>query len=212
MKEQILFPVGRLVMGSLYASENKGFGGVEVKPYFWFNVAIEKQKEQHWNETEWGKLIYNVGAKSFPKGQYNNDQFAWKLTDGDSTNVNMEGNKPCDHEGYKGHWVLKFKSHFAPVLLNAQGAPLTLPEGAINCGDYIQVLGTVVDNGSDLKPGVHLNFSHVAHIGYGERISSSKIDLKTIGFGQGPMPAGLSKTPQSSNTLSAEQLKEYGLV
>jgi len=196
MRENILFPASRLVMGSLYKADTKGFGGVVLPtPVFWFNVAIEKGNEKHWNETDWGRIIRNVGEKGFPKGQYNNANFAWKIIDGDSVEVNMEGNKPCDHEGYAGCWVLRFKSHYAPKLFNLDASPLTLPEFAINTGDYIQIYGTVVDNASDLKPGVHLNFSHIAFVGYGQRIESASIDAKDIGFGKGIMPKGVSRAP-----------------
>ncbi len=196
----ILTPPGRLVMGSLYTPNTKDMQGNPLKDKngnprqeFWFNIAIEKKGELNWNQTEWGKVIYDLGVKCYPGGQFKSQNFSWKVIDGDSTEVNTEGNKPCDHEGYKGHWILRFKSGFAPILLNEDATPFLLPTGAINCGDYIQVFGNVSPNNSALQPGVYLNFSHVAFMAYGQKIVTT-IDPKSIGFG-GALPTGASKTP-----------------
>jgi len=202
MKETLLTPVGRLVMGSLTKPSTKNMSGAPLvdkngqpRQEFWLNLAIEKKGESHWNETTWGQIIYSVGSKSFPGGQYKGPNFAWKLIDGDSTVPNSEGNKPCDHEGYPGHWVLRFRSGFAPIIVNEDGTPFKGPDGAINSGDYIQIYGSVSDNGSTVQPGIYLNFTHVAFIAYGARINTT-IDPKNIGFG-GVLPAGASKTPVS---------------
>ena len=202
MKEKttILTPPGRLVMGSLYTANTKNMQDEPLKDKegnprreFWFNIAIEKKGELHWNQTEWGKIIYDLAVKSYPGGQFKSQNFSWKIIDGDSTEVNTEGNRPCDREGYKGHWVLRFKSGFAPILLNEDATPFLLPTGAINCGDYIQVFGNISPNNSTLQPGIYLNFTHVAFMAYGQKIVTT-VDPKSIGFG-GALPTGASKTP-----------------
>lgn len=205
---ELLTPVGRLVQGSLY---NGATTDAEGRPLvyksgpnigqprvnFWFSLAIAKAGEQHWNQTEWGQKIWNVGQAGFPNGAANSPHFAWKIIDGDSMIPNMQGNKPCDNEGFPGHWILKFSGSFAPSLFNENGTlPLTEPN-AIQLGDYIQVYGYVEDNKSTQQPGVYLNHSMIARSGYGQRILAGA-DPKSVGFGGSPLPAGASTTPLAS--------------
>jgi hypothetical protein len=212
--ETILFPIGRLVMGSLYKAQDKDrvtgkpFIDDSGKPYVkhYIALAIPKGSEQHWNQTEWGKKIYDVAVKGFPNGQANSPLFSWKIVDGDSNVPNGNGRKPCDSEGHKGHWIVNFSNRFAsPILCDEKGALLLKPEEFIKPGDYIQVFGNMKDNGNQQKPGVYLNHTHVAFIGFGERITVSSIDPTTIGFG-GALPAGASKTPISSGFNSVTQV------
>lgn len=204
----LLTPVGRLVQGSLYNgattdAENRplvyktGPNIGQPRVNYWFNVAIAKGAEQHWNQTEWGKKIWGVGQSGFPQGQANSPHFAWKIIDGDSTIPNTLGNRPCDNEGFAGHWILKFSGSFAPSLYNENGTiPLTEPN-AIQLGDYIQVYGYIEDNGSTQQPGVYLNHSMIARAGYGQRIIAGA-DPKSVGFGGSPLPVGASTTPIAS--------------
>jgi hypothetical protein len=201
--EKILFPIGRLVMGSVYKANDKNAEGAPLtdkngnpRVQYFIAYAIEKKGETHWSQTEWGKKIYDIGMKGFPNGQAQSPTFAWKIVDGDSQIPNKAGKKPCDREGYPGHWVLSFTNGFAPTLCNEQGGLLNKPEDFIKCGDFVQVYATVDDNGSQQQPGVYLNETHVAFIAYGERIVAG-IDPTTIGFG-GALPTGASRTPISS--------------
>lgn len=210
-KTFILTPVGRLVQGSLYEAQTTdmqnnpltiktgpNIGQPLVK--FFFALAIAKNGEQHWNQTDWGKMIWDEAIKSFPGGQYQSPQFAWKIIDGDSTIPNMANKKPCDNEGFIGHWVLRFTSSFAPTIVNHDGSQYLLEKGFINLGDYIQVYAAVSKNTSAQKPGLFLNHKTVAFAGYGKRISTAP-DPKNIGFGKGPIPVGLSPTPVASSTF-----------
>lgn len=202
---ELLTPVGRLVQGSLYNgsttdAENRplvyktGANTGQPRVNYWFNVAIEKKGEHYWNQTVWGKKIYDVGVAGFPNGAFNSADFAWKIIDGDSTTVNKQGNRPCDAEGFAGHWILKFSGSFAPSLYNENGTlPLTEPN-AIQLGDYVEVYGYVEDNKSTQQPGVYLNHSMVARAGYGKRIVSGA-DPKAVGFGNAELPAGASVNP-----------------
>jgi hypothetical protein len=204
----LLTPVGRLVQGSLYNgattdAENRplvyktGPNMGQPRVNYWFSLAVPKGAEQHWNQTEWGAKIWNVGQAGFPNGAANSPHFAWKLIDGDSVIPNTQGNKPCDNEGFPGNWILKFSGSFAPSLFNENGTlPLTEPN-AIQLGDYVQVYGYVEDNKSTQQPGVYLNHSMIARSGYGQRIIAGA-DPKSVGFGASPLPAGASTTPLAS--------------
>jgi hypothetical protein len=103
---ELLTPVGRLVQGSLYSgsttdAENRpliyktGANAGQPRTNFWFNVALKKGTEQHWNQTDWGLKIWNVGQAGFPQGQANSPTFAWKIIDGDSQIPNTQGKRPC---------------------------------------------------------------------------------------------------------------------
>jgi hypothetical protein len=207
-KIDLLTPVGRLVQGSLYNgattdAENRplvyktGPNIGQPRVNYWFSIAVPKKGEQHWNQTEWGAKIWNVGQSGFPSGAANSPNFAWKIIDGDSQIPNTQGNKPCDNEGFSGNWILKFSGSFAPSLFNENGTlPLTEPN-AIQLGDFIQVYGYVEDNKSTQQPGVYLNHSMIARAGYGQRIIAGA-DPKSVGFGGSPLPAGASTTPLAS--------------
>lgn len=201
----LLTPVGRLVQGSLYEAqttdaENKprvyktGPNAGQPCVVFYFALAVAKGTEKHWAETDWGRKIWEIGHKGFPGGQANSPTFAWKIKDGDSTIPNKAGRKPCDCEGFPGHWVLNFSSGFAPNIYNADGTQQLLEPNHVNLGDYIQVYAYVSDNESQQQPGIYLNHSLVAFAGYGQRIFQGA-DPKTVGFGQSPLPAGVSPTP-----------------
>ena len=204
-RTDLLTPVGRLVQGSLYEpkttdAENKplvyktGPNAGQPRTQFFFAIAIPKGNETHWNQTEWGGKIWTVGQAGFPQGQANSPAFAWKITDGDSMVPNRVGKKPCEFEGYPGHWILKFSGGFAPNIYNSDGSQQLLEPGHVNLGDYIQVYGNVADNESQQQPGVYLNHSMVAFSGYGARIFMGA-DPKMVGFGNSPLPAGASTTP-----------------
>ena len=219
-REDILTPVGRLVQGSLYDgqttdAENRplvyktGPSMGQPRKDFYFALAIAKGAEKHWSETEWGAIIYRVGHVGFPNGQTRLPTFAWKIIDGDSDMPNKMGRLPRDREGYPGHWVLNFSCGFAPGIFNADGTqPITEPYH-INLGDYIQVFGSVSDNGALQQPGVYLNHSMVAFAGFGKRISTGA-DPKAVGFGQSPLPVGASATPleQGFNPHRSVQLRK----
>lgn len=207
-------PVGRLVAGSLYKGADKDAEGRTLvvkkgpdagKPRldFYMAIAIPKGAERHWAETEWGKVIWNAGhAFLAHAGQM--PTFAWKITDGDSQVPNKKGKKPCEREGYKGHWVLGFSSGYSSQLFTLVGvtSPVALQgENAINLGDYVQINGSVCGNGSTSQPGVYLNHSRCCLIGYGQRIVVGP-DVESAGFG-GALPAGASTTPPAGFTPPA---------
>jgi hypothetical protein len=202
---ELLTPIGRLVQGSLYSgattdAENKplvyksGANLGQPRVNFWFALALEKKGETHWNQTEWGKKIWEAGQAGFPDGRANSPTFAWKVVDGDSLIPNSQGKRPSDNEGFPKNWILKFSGAFAPSLFNENGTLPLIEPNAIQLGDYIQVYGYVEDNKSNQQPGVYLNHSMIARSGYGQRIVLGA-DPKSVGFGGQALPAGASATP-----------------
>jgi hypothetical protein len=204
-------PVGRLVEGSLYKGNttdaegnalvvkngpNKGQPRVE----FYFALAIPKgQGETHWAQTAWGRQIWDLGNALFPNVAQS-PKFAWKITDGDSTIPNTKGRKPCEREGFPGHWVLRFSSGFAPRIFRQEGGQFVqmIEPDAVKLGYYIQVNGNIDGNGSSQQPGVFLNHSMVCFSGYGTEIVVGP-DASSAGFGAAPLPAGASATPLASS-------------
>lgn len=202
-------PVGRVVMGSLYTPNVKDAEGKQLtvkngpnagqpRSNFFFALAIPKGQEQHWAQTAWGQPIWQVGHTAFPQAAQS-PAFAWKIEDGDSQIPNQKGRKPCDNEGWKGHWVLKFSGGFAPkVYQQANGAyEQVLTPDFIKTGYFVQVAGTIDGNGQTLKPGIYLNHSMVCFSAFGPEIHFGP-DVNEAGFGQAPLPAGASLTPPPS--------------
>ncbi len=204
-RKDILFPVGRLVRGSLYKGQDKDAEGkllvIKSGPNaghprldFYFAVAIPKTAgHTHWAQTEWGQLIWGVGHAAFPQAAQA-PSFAWKVVDGDSTVPNKKGRKPCDNEGYPGNWVVQFSSGYAPKIFTADGTQQLTEADAVKLGYFVQVYGSCDGNGSQSQPGVFVNHGMVAMAGYGAEISVGP-DASAVGFGKGPAPAGMTQAP-----------------
>lgn len=217
MKANLTTPAGRLVAGSLYRGNDKDAEGRPLvykngadagkprKDYF-FALAIPKGPEvAHgafgWMATAWGAEIRKV-AEAFMAHATQLPTFAWKVKDGDSQVPNKKGKKPCDNEGWPGHWVLMMSNSFAPRCYTLIGAPSPVElvqADAINLGDYVQVNFDVEDNGAQSQPGVYLNHRMVCLLGYGQRIVVGP-DVGAAGFGGVALPAGASVTPPAGFT------------
>lgn len=177
-RTEIRFPVGRLVMGSLYKARDKDAEGKplviktgpdagKARVDFFIAVAIPKEPgHTHWAQTQWGQLIYQAGAAAFPNA-YQAPTFAWKIDDGDSQIPNRRGNRPCDNEGWPGHWIVKLSGGYAPKVYSQPSAgtfvELTTPD-AVKPGYWVQAAGNVSGNGSAQQPGIYLNHSGVLFI------------------------------------------------
>lgn len=200
-------PIGRMVGGSVYHARDKDFQGNPLtiksgpnigqpRSEFYVGLAIAKAGEQHWAETEWGYKIWTEGHTAFSGGEGQRPDFAWKITDGDSQVVNRANVRPCDKEGYPGHWVLNFSSAFEPGLYSmviTDKPQQLVGTDEILPGYYIQIAGNVAGNNNRTNPGVYLNLQMVCLMGYGERIVSGP-DVASAGFG-GQLPPGASTTP-----------------
>ncbi len=197
-------PVGRLVRGSLYdpktvdsegnllVYKSGAKAGQTGRVDYWFHLAIPKGAETQWNQTAWGAEIFKVAQKGFPNGQYNSPHFAWKIIDGDSQIPNSNQKKPCDSEGYPGHWILNLSRPVAPIIYDRGGLHVIPEKDAVLPGDYIQVYFEVLPNGSSQSPGLYLNHIYVSLRAPGDRITFMP-PASTVGFGEAPLPVGVSE-------------------
>jgi hypothetical protein len=203
MAERLSFttPVGRLVGGSLYDPETTDYDGKPLvdksgapRQNFNFGVALPKTA-QHWANEPWGGQIWQLAHAAFPNGETQRHDFAWKITDGDSQIPNKRGRKPCEREGYPGHWVIWFSGGFAPKVYNADGSQQIVEPNAVKPGYYVQVFGNVTDNKPSQSPGLYINHTYVALVGYGPEIQVGP-DVSAAGFGQNVvLPPGASAVP-----------------
>ena len=207
-------PVGRIVWGSLYEPNTKDFDGKPMvvksgpdagKPTqrFEFGVAFPKTQAHFGNEPGWGQLLWNTAHAAFPgnatlQEPLDRGAFSWKITDGDSTAIPPKAKikvRPCDREGYPGHWVVKFSSSYPPKIYDARdvNAPVLLEgKDAIVPGYAVQVIGSVVGN-SGASPGIYINHAAVGLRAYMPEIRTSSIDV-TGKFG-GALPVGATTVP-----------------
>jgi hypothetical protein len=202
-------PVGRIVSGSLYKSSTTDAEGKPLvfkngpntgKPrvQFYFALAIKKGAETHWAGTPWGAEIWKKGYECFPQAA-NSPAFAWKMEDGDSQVPNKKNHKPCDNEGWAGHWIIKLSGGFAPKIHRQEGSAwveITEAE-AVKPGSFVEVRVGVDGNGSQSQPGVYLNYQQLAFRAYGPEIVFGP-SIEEAGFGQSALPAGASAVPPAS--------------
>ena len=206
---QILTPVGRLVQGDCFEPQTKDAEGKPLiikngpnagqpRVDYFMAIAIPKT-DAGFNEVY--ASMMEVAKAAFPQlfdaaGNCINPAFAFKLKDGDSQVPNTKGTKPCDCEGFPGHWILNFSGGFAPKIYTAGGAELITDPSMVKRGYYIRIYGSVKGNGSMQQPGIFLNHSMVELVGYGEEIITGPSGDAVFG-GQpvGALPAGASATP-----------------
>ncbi len=205
-RPEIRFPVGRIVGGSISQEVTTDYEGKPLvyksgdkvgQPRVEFSFGIAFPKTQaHWgNEPGWGQTIWQFGNTAWGAIAQNRD-FSWKITDGDSTELNKKGNRACDREGFPGHWVVWFSGSTRPKVCDAKGERFLSEEEitAIKAGYFAQVFGDIDSNKSQGNPGLYINHKIVAFAGYGPEIQLG-VDLKAVGFGSDPVPAGMSAAP-----------------
>jgi hypothetical protein len=127
-------------------------------------LAIPKGPEQDWKQTPWGALISQAAAAGYTNGEVMAPTFSWKVTDGDSVVPNKKGKKPCEREGFPGHWVLGCATGL-PIRCHHTGMydptqQIQDPK-EIKRGDYCRIAIVAKANGSSAdpsqNPGVYLN-------------------------------------------------------
>jgi hypothetical protein len=204
----ITSPPGRIVGGSLYegrATDGDGkkhvykTGAKAGQEYiqFSFGIAIPKEAgHTHWNQTAWGGEIWAEGQAAAP-ATHALKSFSWKITDGDSAEANKRGNKPCDQEGYKGSWVVWFQANdFKVPIYNANGTQQLTDDGLVKAGYWIQVRFECDFNKRTDSPGVYLQQKLVAFSAPDtEIILRVQENPADAGFGNAPLPPGVSATP-----------------
>lgn len=208
MPLNLTLPVGRMVQGDLYKPQTTDMYGKELvyksgpqagqpRTNYFIGYAVPKSGEQHWSATPWGKLIWDFGhAES--KGLAQRPDFAWKILDGDST-IPMQNNKrPADNPDFRGHWIVRLSSGYAPKLYTTQGGgvqPLAEP-GYIKAGYFVEANVSFDFNGDQQRPGLYANLNMVCFRAYGPVIEFGP-DVASAGFGAAALPAGASAVPPS---------------
>ena len=208
--EAIKFPVGRIVSGSLYRLNDRNMDG-ELLTYktgakigqqrysVFFAIAIKKNPgETHFSQTEWGKKLWAIGHAAHPTAAQSRD-YAWKVVDGDSKEMNTEGVAPCQREGWAGHWIVKFSNSEIPRIgqwINGKYEDL-LQADFVKPGYFIEVVADVKGNEAAKTPGLYLNHKLVCFRAYGPEIVFGP-DPDKAGFGGDPLPEGASSVPLSA--------------
>lgn len=214
MSERIEFtsPVGRLVAGDLWTARTEDFQGnpltVKTGPNqgqprqeYFVGLAIPK------NHPEWPAfhaLIVQAARQGFPNlfdaaGNCQRSDFAFKVTDGDSTVMNRNNSRPCDKEGYPGNWVVSMSTSLGIKVVDQSLKPILPETKAVKRGDYIRIAGSIAPNGNATNPGVFINPSFAQFSHQGDEIVSGP-DAATV-FGANPLPsapAGAVTTPGPS--------------
>lgn len=211
-------PVGRLVAGDAMKKHpatddnnqpvliKTGQNAGQPREDYYIGVAVPKTQAD-WKLEPWGQKIVQAANAGFPHlidAQGNNLNpnmpVALKVVDGDSTFPNKAGNKPCDKEGYPGHWVINAATSGLGARLyrwsEQDGKAIPLTEGdEIKRGYYVQLNAKVDPNGSAQQPGVYITPSMLCMIAYGQEIYTGP-NVDEAGFGPtGALPAGASTMP-----------------
>lgn len=196
---ELLTPVGRIVRGHPMVvkpvKDDNGVAkmqkdGVTPSVSSYFGLAIMKTPGVDWKGEEWGQVIVNQARAGFPAGESESPQFAWKIVDGDSTVPNKVGKKPCDQEGYPGHWVINLSTGL-PIKCFHTGKlnpyQQITDKNEIKAGDYVRCYMSVKDNKESQSKnvsksyGMFLNPSVVEVVQAGQEILlSNDVDASVV--------------------------------
>lgn len=204
-----LTPVGRLVSGSLFEAQTKDLNGDplvikrgpnagQAMTRYFFALAIHK------SDPGLGEFMSNLqkaAVESFPQlfdpsGNCIAPDFAWKFKDGDSQVPDKKGNKPCDKEGYPGHYVFMFSGNYAPKVHGEDAQTVLTDPNSVKRGYYIRISGNVKGNDEKANPGLYLNYTGVQLVAYGPVIDIGPDT--SAAFKAAPvtaLPPGASTTP-----------------
>lgn len=205
--------VGRIVGGDVFVARDKDQQGRplttlkgEPKSEFILQVAFPK------GHPDTDRVIGEIMAaaqEAFPQRFANGappfGQFSYKMQDGDDQSTNQAGRVWAEKEGYPGHWVLSFKTGFAPAVYDTSNppAPIAWQEGTptpVKRGYWVRVHATVRGNGQQQKPGVYLNHDMVQFCAYGEEIRGGPDASEAFGDAPAQLPAGASASPVAPTT------------
>lgn len=171
MTIELTTPVGRLVSGHPMEQNQvtKKIDGVKV-PQFWpdktptmktyVGIAILKGAETEWKQTAWGQQMVLAAQAGWPSGEFNAPTFAWKMDDGDSPVPNKNGVKPCDREGWPGHWIIHASTNYNTPSYHAgkvKPHEAIKNKNEIKRGDYCRLVIGVVGNNPSESPGNYVN-------------------------------------------------------
>lgn len=206
---EVTFPEGRIVSGH----PMKGFNPTDSKTNLpkmkkdgitkvieWsFGVAIPKAGTTDWRQTPWGAQINQAAqdpVEGYTLAETQSKFFSWKIVDGDSTEANRKGNRPCDQEGYPGHWVVFMSTQFAaPKCFHKDKYdPMQQiqNEAEIDKGDYVRVHCSVRGNKPSQTAGVYINPAIVSLERKGQKIESANAGPSAAAVFGGGSPAAVT--------------------
>ena len=215
---EILSPIGRLVgghpMDPRVVTDDKTNqpkmqqDGVTPRTEAYVGLAVAKAGETHWNQTEWGQKIHAAAVRDWPNGEHGAATFAWKVTDGDSQVPNKKGKKPCDREGYPGHWIINCSTGIAIKCYHVGRYDATQQiqnKNEIKPGDYARVLINCRGNNPSQSPGVYLNpaLFELARAGIAIQLDSGPDAGAAFGASTGQLPAGAMVDPNVTAPATA---------
>ena len=205
----ILTPVGRIVDGSLSQGNTKDGEGKPLvskttgqpRTSYYIGLAISKA-DPKWPAVK--AQIYEEARKSFPAHFAPNGEpyptFGIKIIDGDSQVPNNKSKKPCDKEGFPGHWILKMSTDFKPKCYE-KGGHQAKPAEEIKRGYYVRCACSVKGNDSQQKPGIYINLQMVEFQAFGQEITSGPDADEVFKDDAGALPAGASAMPVAAGPV-----------
>ena len=210
-------PVGRIVQGEPFKPQTKDAEGrplvVKTGPNagqpttrHFIGLAIAKAEPAF---TALQAKAVEVARAGFPQmfdaaGNCTNPNFAFKITDGDSVVPNQKGVKPCDREGFPGHWVIGFSNGFAPKIYTQRGEAIITDPTGMKRGDYVRVNAQLKDNESLQQPGLYWNHNMIELCAYGTEIQAGPSGADVFGDAPTALPQGASATPVASGPPLAQ--------
>jgi hypothetical protein len=155
-----------------------------------FGVAVPKAGVPDWKATPWGALFVQAATSSWTAGEHLRPDFSWKVIDGDSQIPNKSGNRPCDREGYPGHWVI-----MATTMLTVrchhvgkwESHEVIQDKNEIKCGDYCRAFFEVRGNKPSQSPGIYVNPSLFELTRPGELIQTGGPSAAAVFGGAAPV-------------------------
>jgi hypothetical protein len=207
-------PIGRLVSGSpsYYRTTNQlgepiiyksGIHKGEPKKEYSMGVAFKKTQAdvpafirelRGYAAQEWPRLFDEDLNCQF-------DDFAGKITDGDSTKMNKKQRRPCDNPDWQGCWIVWFTSDREPQCVT-RGAGKIMPASEIKTGYYVRVKGSTCKNAGD-TPGMYMNLEGVELSGYGPEIETRPDPREAFRAKQAAVvPEGMSDVPVPKGEVS----------
>ncbi len=211
---EILTPEGRIVGGhpmvsSIVKDTRTGqpkmqADNITPRTETYIGLAIPKAGEQSWQQTPWGQLIVQAATQGFPNGEYQGPNFAWKVADGDSQVPNQKGKRPCEREGYPGHWIINCSTGLPVKCYNVgkyDAIDQIQDQNTIKPGDYGRLLINCRSNESAQSPGVYMNPSlfELTRAGVLIVLDTGPSAAEVFGGAQATGNANPSQTPAQVN-------------
>ena len=202
-------PIGRLVSGSpsSFRTTNQlgeqltyksGVNKGEPKREYSLGVAFRKTQS---DVPAFIRELRGYAAQEWPRlfdGDLNClfDDFAGKITDGDSTKMNKKQKRPCDNPNWQGCWIVWFTSDREPQCVS-HGAGKIIPASGIKTGYYVRISASTCKNTGD-TPGMYMNLEGVELSGYGPEIETRPDPRDAFRENQAAVvPEGMSAVPVS---------------